>query len=104
MGMPFEPQESTHGMNAWVLDSQKTLAEEGQEITRETILWDLAGQTDYQLVHQLFLDDVAVGIVLFDPTGPDSAFQGVELWEKALRRSSHRHPGRRRKLPPGTRL
>ncbi len=29
---------------------------------REVILWDLGGQSEYRLVHQLFLQDVQMGV------------------------------------------
>ncbi|MHC4479076.1 MAG: TIR domain-containing protein [Planctomycetota bacterium] len=50
------------------------------------MLWDLAGQPDYQVVHQLFLDQTALGIVTFDATHPENPFGGVGHWEKALNR------------------
>jgi WD40 repeat protein/DNA-directed RNA polymerase subunit RPC12/RpoP len=86
MGKPFEPQESTHGMKVWNFKSEKAKRPDGGEITRETLLWDLAGQPDYQVVHQLFLDETALGVVLFDPTHPENPFGGVAHWEKALRK------------------
>lgn len=86
MGNPFKPQESTHGMKVWNYQSEKAKQSDGGEITRETFLWDLAGQTDYQVVHQLFLDETALGVVLFDPTHPENPFGGVAHWEKTLRK------------------
>lgn len=86
MGEPYEPQESTHGMKVWNFKSEKAKRPDGGEITRETLLWDLAGQPDYQVVHQLFLDETALGVVLFDPTHPENPFGGVAHWEKALRK------------------
>ena len=81
MGQPFEPQPATHGMQVWTFPSSG-----GGESMRETLLWDLAGQTDYQIVHQLFLDETALGIVVFDPSHPEKPFWGVGTWEKSLRR------------------
>ncbi|MGD2085055.1 MAG: TIR domain-containing protein [Candidatus Aminicenantes bacterium] len=86
MGEPFVPQESTHGMKVWDFQSKKEKQPGGGEITRETFLWDLAGQTDYQVVHQLFLDETALGVVLFDPTHPEKPFAGVDHWEKTLKK------------------
>ncbi|UCH97827.1 MAG: hypothetical protein JSV88_13500, partial [Candidatus Aminicenantes bacterium] len=88
MGEPFLPQESTHGMKVWNFQSKKEKQQRGGEITRETFLWDLAGQTDYQVVHQLFLDETALGVVLFDPTHPENPFGGVDHWEKALKKAA----------------
>lgn len=87
LGEPFFPQESTHGMKVWIYQSSKKKSE-GGEIIRETFLWDLAGQTDYQVIHQLFLDGTALGIILFDPIHPENPFGGVAHWEKALRKTA----------------
>ncbi|MFH1738775.1 MAG: GTP-binding protein [bacterium] len=86
MGKPFEPQESTHGMRVWSFHSETATESSGESTERETFLWDLAGQPDYQIIHQLFLDKTSVGVVLFDPTHPEKPFGGVSHWEKALRR------------------
>jgi hypothetical protein len=47
---------STHGMNVWRLDLP---IEEKKGMEREALLWDLAGQEDYRLIHQLYLDENA---------------------------------------------
>ncbi len=88
MEKPFEPQESTHGMKIWTYQSETATQDDGTLIARETFLWDLAGQSDYQLIHQLFLDETSLGIVLFDPTRQDDPFGGVGHWEKSLQRVS----------------
>lgn len=86
LGSEFEPQESTHGMNVWNFCTEVDKRDDREEITHEILLWDLAGQVDYQVVHQLFLDKTALGIVLFDPSHPENPFAGVGYWEKALSR------------------
>ncbi len=67
---------STHGMNVWPLHS---------EAEREVMLWDFAGQDEYRLVHQLFLNETNVALMLYDPTKSQDTFEGIEYWEKALR-------------------
>jgi DNA-directed RNA polymerase subunit RPC12/RpoP len=47
------------------------------------------------LVHALFLDDVDLALVLFDPTNRQEPLKGVEYWLKQLRRE--RRDGRRRR-------
>src|SRR5438445_6644157 len=42
-----------------------TLAGERRR-TRETLLWNLAGQPGYRVIHQLHLSEVAVAMVVFD--------------------------------------
>jgi hypothetical protein len=48
------------------------------------------------LVHALFLDDVDVALVLFDPTNRQEPLKGVEYWLKQLSRA--RRDGRRRRV------
>ncbi len=67
---------STHGMNVWPLHS---------EMEREVMLWDFAGQDEYKLVHQLFLNETNVALMLYDPTRSQDTFEGIDYWEKALR-------------------
>ena len=72
----FEATESTHGRHVWLFDSCEVPLEGGRKQARETLLWDLAGQPGYRLVHQLNIDDAAVALVLVDarsetdPLGP----------------------------------
>jgi Ras family len=49
------------------------------------VLWDLAGQDDYRLIHALFLDDADLALVLFDPARSDDPLSGVEFWLKQLK-------------------
>jgi small GTP-binding protein len=86
MKEPFQPQESTHGMKVWNFHSETVEGHGGDRITREIMLWDLAGQVDYRLVHQLFLDETVLGVVMFDATDPVDPFRGVTHWDKALSR------------------
>jgi small GTP-binding protein len=72
---------STHGMQIWRLDLP---IKEVEGIQREALLWDLAGQEDYRLIHQLFLDETALALVLFNPQ-KDDPFAEVVDWLKALR-------------------
>lgn len=89
-GETFTPQESTHGMNVWHLGAA-TSCREAREITRETFLWDFAGQPDYHVVHQLFLGRTALAIVVFDATDPYDPFAGVEQWRNAFQRIAGEH-------------
>jgi GTPase SAR1 family protein len=62
----FKEHSSTHGQQFWVVPELQKTREDGTEC--EAVLWDLAGQPDYRLVHSLYLDDVDTALVLFDPT------------------------------------
>ena len=48
------------------------------------MLWDLAGQPDYRLIHTLFLDDADLALVLFNPANRQEPLRGVDYWLKAL--------------------
>jgi GTPase SAR1 family protein len=50
----------------------------------EAVLWDLAGQPDYRLIHALFLDKVDLGLLLFDPANRDRPLASVEYWLRNL--------------------
>ncbi len=80
----FKEHSSTHGQQFWVIDDLCTTRTDGTEC--EAVLWDLAGQPDYRLVHSLFLDDVDTAMVLFDPTNRQEPLSGVDFWLNQLRR------------------
>ena len=85
-----QPEEgtikSTHGMRFWPLKPEQlgstSYVPVGQR--RDVVLWDMGGQEEYRLIHQLFLHDTAVALVLFDPTRGVAAFKEVETWNKYL--------------------
>lgn len=79
----FKAQESTHGQQFWVFPQLGKMRDDGTEC--EAILWDLAGQPDYRLIHALFLDDVDLALVLFDSSDISDPLHGVEFWLKQLR-------------------
>ena len=88
-GQPFAPTESTHGRFVWTFDSQEVDLGGGRKETRETLLWDLAGQPGYRLIHQLHLNEVTVALVIFDARSETDPFAGVYHWDRALRQAQH---------------
>ena len=78
----FREHPSTHGQQFWVVDRLGETRPDGTQC--ETVLWDLAGQPDYRLVHTLFLDNVDLGLLLFDPANREKPLAGVEYWIKHL--------------------
>ncbi len=86
-GQPFVPTESTHGRHVWTFDSREVELAGRREEARETLLWDLAGQPGYRLVHQLHLNEVAVALVVFDARSETDPFAGVRHWDRALRQA-----------------
>lgn len=79
----FKEHASTHGQQFWLLEQLRTSRRDGTEC--EAILWDLAGQPDYRMIHALFVDDADVALVVFDPTHAEDPMKGVEFWLKQLR-------------------
>ena len=78
----FKDHSSTHGQQFWVLDALKHRRGDGAEC--EAVLWDLAGQPDYRLIHTLFLDDAKLALVLFNPANRQEPLHGIDYWLKAL--------------------
>jgi len=78
----FREHASTHGQQFWLLDQLRSHRTDGALC--EAVLWDLAGQPDYRLIHALFLDDADIALLLFDPTRDDDALRGVEYWLQQL--------------------
>ncbi|MGW6934890.1 NACHT N-terminal helical domain 7-containing protein [Lentzea sp. NPDC054927] len=83
-GQPFAPTDSTHGRNVWTFEKSHATMPSGDVQTRETLLWDLAGQPGYRMVHQLHLNEVAVALVVFDARSETDPFAGVHYWSRAL--------------------
>jgi GTPase SAR1 family protein len=86
-GKPWEPTESTHGRHVWSFDSQEADLPYGRKEMREILLWDLAGQPGYRLIHQLHLNEVAVALVVLDARSETEPFSGVRHWNRALRQA-----------------
>ena len=78
----FKEHASTHGQQFWVIDDLGIIRADGSEC--EAVLWDLAGQHIYRPIHALFLDDVNLALVLFDPTNRQEPLIGVDFWLKQL--------------------
>ena len=82
-GRKFRATESTHGRHIWNIETPAATVE-GLTETRDTLLWDLAGQPGYRQVHQLHLGEVAIALVLFDSRSETQPFDGVAYWARAL--------------------
>lgn len=87
---PWKPTESSHGRHVWMFDSFEVTLPDGRSESREILLWDLAGQPGYRMIHQLYLNDVAVALVVFDARSETEPFAGVRHWNRALRQAQYR--------------
>ena len=81
----FRQTESTHGAQFWHFPTER-LPALPPNVQAELTLWDLAGQPEYRLTHQLFLDDTDAALLLFDCSDANDPFRGVPYWAKALKK------------------
>lgn len=77
---------TTHGMRFWSMNAVDLhpSAKPPKNHKREVVLWDFGGQDEYQLVHQMFLQDTTLALVLIDPTRGQVAFNEAKDWNKRL--------------------
>jgi GTPase SAR1 family protein len=82
----YEERGTTHGMQVWTLPAQKLdpVAEPPPGVRREVFFWDMGGQPEYRLVHQLFFHDSNICLFFFDPTRGEKAFDEVREWNLRL--------------------
>lgn len=83
----FQPTMSTDAV--WATQIRIPLDGTG-ETEREIWLWDFAGQADYRLIHQLFMDETALAVLVFNPQSEDP-FEGLAQWDHAITRAARRN-------------
>lgn len=83
-GEAFQPTDSTHGRRVWLFESKKVPLPTGESQTREVLLWDLAGQPGYRLVHQLNIDQATIALVLVDARSETDPLGPAEYWARAI--------------------
>lgn len=84
----FKDHPSTHGEQFWLADRLSTVR--ADKTRCEAVIWDLAGQPDYRLIHSLFVDDADIALVVFDPTNREDPLKGAEYWLQTLSRSKRK--------------
>jgi len=82
----WEPSDSTVGAWAtqWKLPVQPSAG-----VEREIWLWDFGGQADQRLIHQLYMDETALAVLVFDGQKED-LFETLGQWDRDLTRASRR--------------
>ena len=83
----FKPTFSTDAH--WATQLKLPFDFENDEISREIWLWDFAGQADFRLIHQLFMDETAVSVLVFNPQD-ENLFEKLCQWDSALERAARR--------------
>src|SRR5262249_42787367 len=80
----WEPTDSTIG--AWATQWKLEVPSRAG-VEREIWLWDFGGQADQRLIHQLYMDDTALAVLVFDGQKPD-LFESLGQWDRDLARAS----------------
>lgn len=86
----WEATESTHGM---IISRLELPTDSGEDLEREVWLWDFAGQADYRLIHQLYMDEAALGVLVINPQD-GNPFESMGHWEKALSAAARFQPAK----------
>jgi small GTP-binding protein len=58
-------------------------------VEREIWLWDFGGQADQRLIHQLYMEDTALAVLVFDGQRED-LFETLGQWDRDLTRASQK--------------
>ena len=82
----WEPSDSTVG--AWATHLKLPISA-AEDIEREIWLWDFGGQADQRLIHQLYMEDTALAVLVFDGQKED-LFESLGQWDRDLTRSSRK--------------
>ncbi len=96
----YEELGSTHAMKFWPMPVEAK--DPGQGTRNEVILWDMGGQEEYRLVHQLFLRDSTVALMVMEPGRGQTALEELEGWNRRLLEQTGGRPVR--KLLVGTKV
>lgn len=82
----WELSASTVG--AWATQWRLPMAGVSErKIEREIWLWDFGGQADQRLVHQLYMDETSLVVLVFDGQKTD-VFDSLQQWDNDLQRAS----------------
>ena len=82
----WKPSDSTVGAWAthWKLPVSAT-----DGVEREIWVWDFGGQADQRLIHQLYMEDTALAVLIFDGQKED-LFETLGQWDRDLTRASRK--------------
>jgi hypothetical protein len=84
--MKWRVSDSTVG--AWAT-RWKIPTSRGRGVEREIWLWDFGGQADQRLIHQLYMEDTALAVLVFDGQKED-LFETLGQWNRDLVRASRK--------------
>ena len=67
----------------------KLPAVSAEGVEREIWLWDFGGQADQRLIHQLYMENTALAVLVFDGQKED-LFEALGQWDRDLTRASRK--------------
>lgn len=82
----WQPSDSTVG--AWATHWKLPVSSD-DTVEREIWLWDFGGQADQRLIHQLYMEDTALAVLVFDGQKED-LFETLGQWDRDLTRASRK--------------
>jgi small GTP-binding protein len=82
----WQPSDSTVG--AWATQ-WKLPVTSSDGVEREIWLWDFGGQADQRLIHQLYMEDTALAVLVFDGQRED-LLETLAQWDRDLTRASRK--------------
>ena len=85
-GEGWRPTDSTVG--TWATQWKLPVSSD-DGIEREIWLWDFGGQADQRLIHQLYMEDTALAVLVFDGQKED-LFETLGQWDRDLTRASRK--------------
>lgn len=82
----YEVSDSTVG--AWATQWKLPVSSD-DGVEKEIWLWDFGGQSDQRLIHQLYMDETALAVLVFDGQKED-LFEILSQWDRGLIRASRK--------------
>lgn len=86
-------------LGAWAKQWKLPLQQE-KDTEREIWLWDFGGQSDQRIIHQLYMADAALAVLIFNGQ-KDDLFESIGQWDRGVSRAS---PGGLSKLLVAARI
>lgn len=68
-----------------LLERRETRHEDGHREVYETFIWDMGGRSGYRLIHQLYLHDIAVALIVLDTRSDANYTADLRKWVHAAR-------------------
>jgi len=82
----WQPSDSTVG--AWATQ-WKLPVSSASGVNREIWLWDFGGQADQRLIHQLYMEDTSLAVLVFDGQ-KENLFETLGQWDRDITRASRK--------------